>query len=180
MQPHNVVDKDSDGYSADELRQWKTDHEALIHEVRTRGYAASLRLLRASSPDADTALRIIHLFEDRRVFWSAFDAEVPAHVRTSLDGLRVELRRLRSEVTPGGAMDVILVSLGETIRRFYDHVARTDLDTLRCDSGDPEWRSFEGALQALRKSIGLQVTNIAAAYRIPIQGEFSHIVEAAP
>lgn len=67
----------------------------------------------------------------------------------------------------------MIVALGQTIRHFFDAVERFDLTTLRCDSGDPDWLSFESALRALRKSIAYQIGALADAYAIPLQGEFA-------
>ena len=168
-----MVDKDSSGFSADQLRSWKRDHEAMIAEVRQQGWSSSIDLLRSSHMAPGVAREIIALFEDRRTFWASFDAEFPDRVRMSLDGLRHDLTRLRRDTAAGGPLDVVIVALGETIRRFFDVVERLDLSVLRCDSGDPDWRDFEAALGALRKSVGYQIGALADSYFIPLQGEFA-------
>lgn len=151
----------------------------MMGEIRTKGYASSFALLKASNPEPQVARRIINLFEDRRVFWAAFQGEMPPHVRKSLDEVRRELRSFRDDVPRGGPLDAILLSLLKTTQRFYGQMALIDLDTLRCDSGDPEWSAFEGALTALRKSVGLQTLNLAASYGIGLQGEFAAITEVS-
>lgn len=80
---------------------------------------------------------------------------------------------------PGTPMDNVLVALAQTIRHFFDEVERFDLVTLRCDSGDAEWRTFESALRALRKSVAFQVFKMAEAYEMPLSGEFAEQVPRA-
>lgn len=175
----DIVDKDHEGYSAEELLVWKRNHEAMIAEVRTQGWAPSIELLRAQRSDPEVAAHVIALFEDRRVFWAAFDAEMPDRVRRSLDGLRRDLTALRGRCVPGSPLDTVIVALGMTIRHFYDTVERFDLDTLRCDSRDPEWCAFEMALRTLRKSIGYQLDSLGRSYGIPLQGEFASFAPQA-
>ncbi len=169
----DIVDKDPDGHSADMLRAWKRNHEAMIAEVRLQGWSASIELLRSSQAQPGLARRIVALFEDRRLFWARFDAEFPDRVRLSLDGLRHELTRLRDECAAGSPIDVVLVALGRTIRHFFDAVERLDLTTLHCDSNDPDWLAFESALRVLRKSIGYQIAALADSYAIAISGELA-------
>ncbi|MFT8700576.1 MAG: hypothetical protein ABF802_06235 [Acetobacter orientalis] len=175
----DIVDKDHEGYSAEKLLVWKRNHEAMIAEVRTQGWARSIELLRAQRRDPKVAAHVIALFEDRRVFWAAFDAEMPDRVRRSLDGLRRDLTALRGRCVLGSPLDTVIVALGMTIRHFYDAVERFDLDTLRCDSHDPEWCAFEMALRTLRKSIGYQLDSLGRSYDIPLQGEFVSFVPQA-
>lgn len=66
----DVVDKDDSGYSADELRAWKHDHEAMIAEVRQRGWSRSIVLLRSGQNSPGLAREIVALMEDRRAFWA--------------------------------------------------------------------------------------------------------------
>ena len=169
----DIVDKDAAGHTAEDLRNWKANHEAMIAEVRTKGWSHSIELLRKGRATPEMAEQIIALFEDRRMFWAAFDAEMPDRVRRSLDGLRRDLTALRHQGVVGSPLDAIIIALGRTIRHFFDAVERFDLDTLRCDSGDPEWRAFESALRTLRKAIGYQIAALARAYAIPLQGEFA-------
>ncbi|HEY1782653.1 MAG TPA: hypothetical protein VGG79_19855 [Roseiarcus sp.] len=79
-----MVDKDDSGYSADELRAWKHDHEAMIAEVRQQGWSRSIELLRPGQNSPGLAREIVALMEDRRAFWARFDAEFPDRVRMSL------------------------------------------------------------------------------------------------
>jgi hypothetical protein len=168
-----MVDKDDSGYSADELRAWKRDHEAMIAEVRQQGWSRSIELLRSGQNSPGLAREIVALMEDRRAFWARFDAEFPDRVRMSLDGLRHELTRLRRDCAPRSPLDIVIVALAQTIRRFFDAVEQFDLTTLRCDSCNPNWLAFESALRALRKSVGFQIKALADSYSIPLQGEFA-------
>jgi hypothetical protein len=169
----DLVDKDVTGYSVSELLTWKGNHEAMIAEVRMQGWASSIALLNRRRTDPDLAARVIATFEDRRVFWAAFDVEWPERVRESLTSLRRDLTSLRSNCSPGSPIDIIIAALGKTIRHFFDAVEIYDLRTLRCDSRDPEWRDFEAALLALRKSIMLQVGSLADSCGITIQNELA-------
>jgi len=145
----------------------------MIAEVRTQGYAKSIELLRAQRTDPDVAAQVIALVEDRRALWSAFDAEFPDGVRRSLDGLRRDCIALRSRCQKGSPLDTVILALGQTIRHFFDAVEHFDLETLRCDGSDPEWRAFEAALRILRKSIRFQIAALATSYSLPLQGEFA-------
>lgn len=175
----DIVDKDDSAHSAALLRQWKSNHEAMIAEVRTKGYARSLELLESKRSEPAVAKRVVALLEDRRTFWETFDAEIPERVRISLDQLRSRLTDLRSDVADGSPMDKILVSLTKTIHIFFRQVEQSDLSRLRCDSRNPEWIQFRDALGALRKSVGLQVSNLASAYGISITSDLQTIVPPA-
>jgi hypothetical protein len=168
-----MVDKDDGGFSVNELRAWKRDHETMIAEVRQQGWSRSIELLRSGQTAPGLARDIVALIEDRRSFWARFDAEFPDRVRMSLDGLRHDLTRLRSDCAPGSPLDIVIVALAQTIRRFFDAVEQFDLTTLRCDGRDPDWLAFESALRALRKSIGFQIKALADSYSIPLHGEFA-------
>jgi len=172
----DMVDKDDVAHGPSVLRQWKRDHEAMIAEVGTKGYARSLELIQARRREPALAKRIISLLEDRRVFWAAFDAEFPDRVRSSLDTLRRELSQMRGGVTDGSGMDQILLSLTKTIHFFFDQVEESDLSTLRCNGCDPEWLRFRDALAVLRKSVGCQVADLAAAYGIALSPDLRSIV----
>lgn len=176
----DMVDKDDGGFSADELRTWKRDHETMIAEVRQQGWSRSIELLRSGQMAPGLAHNIIALMEDRRAFWVRFDAEFPDRVRMSLDSLRYELTRLRRDCAPGSPLDIVIVALAQTIRRFFDAVEQFDLTTLRCDSRDPDWLAFESALRALRKSIGFQTSALADSYSIPLHGEFAAYLPQGP
>ena len=168
-----IVDTDPAAYTVLQLRQMKADHEAIIGEIRTKGWSSSIELLRSGRGDPAFAERIIALFEDRSVFWAAFDAEFPERVRRSLNGLRRDLTGLRDERVAGSPLDQVLVALGRTIRHFFGAVAHVDMDTLRCDGNDLEWLAFESALRTLRKAIGFQLAALGTSYRIRLQGEFA-------
>jgi len=85
---------------------------------------------------------------------------------------------MRKDCAPVTPMDAVLVALVRTIRHFLE-VERFNLVTLRCNSGDPDWLAFEGALRALRKSIAFQVSERAQAYGMPLSGEFAEQVPRA-
>jgi hypothetical protein len=122
------------------------------------------------------AKKIIGTLEDRRVLWQTFDAEFPDRVRQSLDQLRSRFVDLRSELTQGSPIDQILLSLTKTIHTFFNAVEDSDLTRLRCDSGDPEWLRFRDALAALRKAIGLQISNLASAYGVVLTKDLQRIL----
>ena len=169
----DMVDKDIGGFKVDQLLAWKRDHETMIAEVRQHGWSSSIELFRSNQMAPGVARDIINLIEDRRTFWASFDAEFPDRVRISLDNLRHDLTRLRGKCAAGSPLDIVIVALAQTIRHFFDAVERLDLTTLRCDSGDPDWRAFEDALGSLRKSVGYQIAALAESYAIPLQGEFA-------
>jgi hypothetical protein len=171
----DIVDKDDSPHPASLLRQWKSDHETLIAEVRTKGYAKSLVLLQSKHLEPAIAKRIIASLEDRRALWQTFDAEFPDRVRQSLDQLRSRFVDLRAELAEGSPLDQVLLSLTKTILAFFNTVEQSDLTRLRCDSNDPDWRRFSDALATLRKAIGLQIANLAAAYGVTMSSDLRSI-----
>ncbi|MBD8184794.1 hypothetical protein IFU20_01255 [Pseudomonas viridiflava] len=175
-----MVDNDHSGHSPDELRRWKANHEAMIKEVRTEGYSRSLALLQSGRMEPLMAKKIVASMEDRRSLWVTFDAEFPDHVRQSLDELRTRFTGMRGELLDGTPLDVILLSLTKTILTFFNTVKSVDLRNLRCDSHDPKWRLFNDALSTLRKTIGLQIANIADAYGIALSSDLKHIAPRNP
>lgn len=170
-----IVDNDHSGYSADELRRWKADHEVMVTEVRTEGYSRSLALLQSGRMEPQIAKKIIASMEDRRSLWVTFDAEFPEHVRQSLDDLRSRFIVIRGDLLDGTPLDQILLSLTKTILTFFNTVGSSDLRTLRCDAYDPDWRRFSDALATLRKAVGLQIMNIADAYGIALSTDLKYI-----
>ncbi|MFH1345580.1 MAG: hypothetical protein ABIL01_30905 [Pseudomonadota bacterium] len=171
----DLVDKDAAPYSAELLRHWKRNHEAMIAEVGTKGYSQSLTLIQTRRAAPALAKQIIAMLEDRRVFWASFDAEFPDRVRHSLDSVRSQLVAWRSGLPDGSGLDQILLSLTKTIHVFFDEVEQSDLSTLRCNGNDPEWRQFRDALSALRKSVGFQIGNLATAYDIKLSADLKRI-----
>lgn len=172
----DIVDKDDSPHPASLLRQWKQDHEALIAEVRTKGYVKSLALLQSGRLEPAIAKKIIASLEDKRALWMMFDAEFPERVRQSLDHVRARLVEMRSELVDDSPLDQVLLSMTKTIHVFFDTVEQSDLTRLRCNSNDPEWLRFSDALATLRKAIGLQISNLATAYGVRISSDLLSIV----
>lgn len=172
----DIVDKDDSPHSPQLLRQWKDDHEKMIAEVRTKGYAKSLALLQSGRIEPAIAKKIIGALEDRRALWQTFDAEFPDRVRQSLDHLRSRFVELRSELAGGSPMDQVLLSLTKTIHVFFDSVESLNLTQLRCDSNNSEWCRFSDALATLRKSVGLQIANLASAYGVMLSSDLQSLV----
>ncbi|MDD7972879.1 hypothetical protein [Roseinatronobacter alkalisoli] len=172
----DIVDKDSSPHKPELLLQWKRDHEALIAEVRTKGYAQSLVLLQTRQQAPQLAKDIVSEFEDHRALWESFDAEFPDRVRQSLDRLRFRLLDLRKGLPQGGELDLVLQSLTKTILTFFVQVEEIDLVTLRCDSGNPSWLRFRDALATLRKSVGLQLFHLCDAYKTSPTDELAQIM----
>jgi hypothetical protein len=121
------------------------------------------------------AKKVIAALEDRRSLWVTFDAEFPDRVRTSLDQVRTRLVDLRSELPEGEPLEKILLVLTKTIHVFFNAVEDTNLATLRCDSNDPGWCQFRDTLATLRKSVGLQISNLAIAYNIALSSDLQRI-----
>lgn len=175
----DIVDKDDALYSPEELTRWKTNHEAMISEVRTKGYSESLALLQSRRTEPTQAKRIVAILEDRRVLWASFDAEFPERVRQSLDHLRTLFVEIRSTLPDASPLDQILLSLTKTIHGFFDAVGSSDLMTLRCNSSDPEWCRFRDSLAALRKAVGYQISNLANVYGVKLSEDLSRITPTA-
>jgi hypothetical protein len=171
----DIVDKDAAPHSAELLRQWKRNHEAMIAGVRTKGYSQSLALIQTRRAAPALAKQVIAMLEDHRVFWASFDAEFPDRVRHSLDSVRSQLATWRGGLSDGSGLDQILLSLTKTIHVFFNEVEQSDLSTLRCNGNDPEWLQFRDALATLRKSIGFQIGNLAAAYDIALSADLKRI-----
>lgn len=174
------VDKDTSAHTADQLRQWKAAHEAMIAETRTKGYAASLVLLQANRVTPGVAKKVVDALEDRRALWVAFDAEFPDRVRMSLDYLRSTLTKLRGELADGSPLDAMLGTLLKTIRDLFQKVEHLDLARLRCDSNDPSWVFFRDALGSLRKSFGLLLGDLIAAYGLKTSDDLKSLLPEQP
>ena len=171
----DIVDKDAAAHTPAQLRQWKRNHEAIIAEVGTKGYSQSLVLIQTRRAAPALVKQVIAMLEDHRVFWASFDAEFPERVRQSLDKVRSQLTRLRGGLPDGNGFDQILLSLTKTIHIFFNEVEHSNLSTLRCNGNDPEWLQFRDALATLRKSIGLQIGNLASAYDISLSEDLRRI-----
>jgi hypothetical protein len=174
----DIVDKDSSSHTPEQLVSWKESHTKLISEVRTQGYAKSLALLQSGRLEPVAVKKILAQFEDKRVLWTAFDYEVPRHVRASLDVLRVELVKLRAELMDESPLDAMLLALTQTIHKFFDSLQDVDLDELRFGDSDPNWARFRDALAALRKSIGLQIAHITKAHGIKLSEKLKSMLPA--
>lgn len=171
-----IVDSDESDHTPDQLRKWKADHEAMIAEVRTKGYSSSLALLQSGKREPDVARDLILSFDNHRALWVTFDAEFPDRVRDSLDRLRAHIISLRRQVAPAGPLDRVLDSLRKTILLFFNQVEHIDLTQLRCAGGDPEWIGFRDALAALRKAVGLQLLNVVQAYGMSVSKDLETIL----
>lgn len=170
-----IVDSDVSEHTAEQLKAWKKNHEKMIFEVRTEGYSRSLELLESSRMEPKIAKKIIASMEDRRSLWVTFDAEFPDRVRQSLDELRNRFTLLRGELTDGSPLDNALLSLTKTILSFFSTVEHLDLKSLKCDFFDPQWIYFSDALGILRKSIGIQISNLAIAYDVSLSDDLKSI-----
>lgn len=171
-----IVDTDHKAHTVGQLQTWKANHEAMIRELRTKGYSHSLALLQAGSREPTFAKKVVGALEDRRALWVSFDAEFPDRVRVSLDILRSRFVEIRGELPEGSPLDAILLALIKTILAFFIQVEQSDLTTLRCDSNDPEWINFADALASLRKSIGLQIANLAAVYELDVSEDLQYML----
>lgn len=174
------VDKDTSKHTADQLRQWKATHEAMIAETRTKGYAASLLLLQANRATPGIAKRVIDALEDRRALWASFDAEFPDRVRLSLDYLRSGLTKLRGELADGSPLDAMLGSLIKTIHDFFQKVEHLDLARLHCNSKDPNWVFFSDSLRFFRKSIGLLLVDMIDSYSLSTSNDLKSLLPEHP
>lgn len=178
-----LVDLDIEGYPVERLLRWKADHEAMMHEIRQMGYSRSLALLQSAKAEPETAKAILDVVQDRRAFWENFDIERPDHVRRSLDRTRLQLTDLKSRIPSGSPMDVFLNTMTKTIRSFFQRMAKIDLQTLKCNSMDPDWAAFADALRALRKAIGMQLLHLVEVYELGVSDEIRSILpqpEQAP
>lgn len=171
-----IVDGDAGRFTVDELERWKADHEAIVHEIRQKGYSESLALLQHAKAEPQVAKAILDILQDKRSFWEKFDIENPDRVRRSLDRTRHELTDLRTRIPPGAPMDAVLDALTRTIRAFFRRLEAIDLTVLKCSSSDPDWVAFADALYALHKAIGLQIMELVDAYELPVSEEIRLIM----
>lgn len=161
-----IADGDADRFTVDELARWKADHEAIVHEIRQKGYSESLALLQHAKAEPQVAKAILDILQDKRSFWEKFDIENPDRVRRSLDRTRHELTELKTRLPSGAPMDNVLDALTRTIRAFFRRLEAIDLSVLKCSSSDPDWVAFADALYTLRKAIGLQIMGLVDAYEL--------------
>jgi hypothetical protein len=172
------VDSDVAGFTAIQLRMWKASHEAMIAEIGQQGYARTIELLQARRRAPDDARKIVALLDNHAALWEAFDAEFPDRVRQSLDRLRDNLTNRRVELPPGSSLDAPLLEMIRTIQGFFRRVVSLDLATLRCNSGDPDWRRFETALGQLRRELGTKLGQLATLHGIAVSAALGTIANA--
>jgi len=165
------VDTDAASYTADMLRGWKREHEALILDVSQQGQARSLEMLLAHRRAARDAAKLVALLDNHTALWEVFDIENPERVRQSLDRLRDNLTSRRTDLPPGSPVDAIFLEIIRAIQAFYRGLQHVNLSRLRCDSGDPTWRRFATALGDLRRDVIGRVIALAQAHDVHVSPE---------
>jgi len=175
----DLVDKDTSKHTVEQLERWRQDHENLLGEVRTKGYASSLRFLDRDGADAKAAKHLFDLMNDRRVFWSALNGESPKQVRTSLDAVRLQVVTIKGGLPPGSPVDQVLACFTKTIGTFFRQMAPWDMDAIPADSTNHQWVIFCDALAAMRKALGLQLAPLANLYNLSVSDELKSIFPKA-
>lgn len=174
-----IADNDEDQFTVEGLFRWKADHEAMVDEIRQKGYSQSLALLQHRQAEPQAAKAILDVIQDKRAFWENFDIENPDRVRRSLDRTREELTNIKSRLPTGAPLDTFLETMTRTIRAFFRRMESIDLISLKCSSMDPDWVAFSDALYALRKAVGMQVGHLVDAFSFPISEEIRLILPLA-
>ncbi|MGY2463227.1 hypothetical protein [Vreelandella sulfidaeris] len=160
-----LIDKNGgDGYRETELRKWKRDHEALMKECLEGEKRVILQFLDHSS-DEDLARRVVHLIEDRGAFFESFQNENGEYVLDSLKELRTSLTALRGEIFPESPLAVIVPSIIQACRHY-----------MNTTSVNPSVKELEYSLGAVRKVVGINVSELQRHYKIQISRELSSIV----
>ncbi|WP_202033958.1 hypothetical protein [Rhizobium rhizogenes] len=171
-----IVDSDTRSFSVECLLRWKADHEAMVHEIRQKGYSESLSILQNAKAEPQIAKAILDVIQDKRAFYENFYVEFPDRVRRSLDDTRRELTSIKAKVPAGAPLDVFLEAMTRTIRAFFERMEYVDLADLKCNSMDPKWIAFADALGALRKALGMQLSHLAEAYSLDVSPEIRRIL----
>lgn len=151
---HALVDQDPSRYSARLLKRWKKDHVEILRGIVGKDLEAALLGLKGHRRYHEEMREFISFLESRRVLYEGFDSEFPPRVLESLNLIRERIVQTRARVNPGSELFLALNRMQEAVNKFLREIGpSTDLSTLRCDSNDPNWRSFSAELEKLRTGI---------------------------
>jgi hypothetical protein len=145
---------------------------------RLTGFSTPLGGVSWTAPEAevDVARRVIRFLEDRRVLYNIYELETPQHCVHSVLEIRrfltVELGRL-----PDNALAAQLSALRTACHKFLDSIQ--DVDSLHMFQGGPDEWNFISALGELRGVAGVLVAEIAAKYRLDVEGDLTSIFPAS-
>jgi hypothetical protein len=154
---------------------------------RLTGFSTPIFGLQWEPPTSDVAVarEVIVFLEDRRVLYSAFDAEVPEHVTASI----FEIRHFMTEMLRRGGVGRELVdslsAMRAACRKFIqtmdDGRARLVIPTPSdmIQGGTTSW-AFNQNLGEFRGVFGVHVAQLAVRYGIDVPDPLALILPLAP
>lgn len=154
-----LIDKNNGiDYPPDHLRKWKRDHEELV-KTCLEGERRVVFSLNKTPTDHLVANQLLKFMQNRGVLFSPLEGENPAHVFDSIKEIRTFLTQLEATLDPESPLVVIVSSINNACRYFMN---KTSLNA--------EYNEILFALGALRKMIGLNISDLAKQYNLTISG----------
>jgi hypothetical protein len=172
----DMVDKDQNAYTATLLMQWKKTHEEFIKTLQVKGYASTLELLKPTTIEVDLSKQLINFFEDKRILYDLYEKEIPKFGLRSVLDIRSELTRIKQQLGQTAALYLRVEQIQNACRKFFNELNDIDLDTLKYDPQDPDWRKFVATLSELRKIIGIHIAELSTKYKIAVSDDLKQIL----
>ena len=173
---HKIIDTDPKRYSVKNLQKWKSIHEEFVRILRSKpNYNSLLYLLEPTYDEVQKAKDLLDFLDNRRVFYNKSDDEIPSHVLRSIQEVRKELLRKKSQIPETFLADKIDKML-KGLRQFLDTLFDVDLNTLKCNSNDSDWIRFDTSINAMRKVFGVLILEISKHFQIPVGSDLEKII----
>jgi hypothetical protein len=153
---HKKVDDDPHSYPEDLLHYWKQEHEIVVRRIVGKDLEYALLELRNARRYTSECREVLAFFDSKRIFYEALDADFPARVLESVEIIRQRISDVRGRISPESELFYVLRLLQDSCHEFLRKIGpRTDLNELRCDAGDPDWRNFADELSRFRRQMNL-------------------------
>jgi hypothetical protein len=173
---HKIIDTDPRRYPVKKLQKWKSTHEGFVKILRSKpNYKSLLYLLQPTYDEVYKAKELLDFLDNRRVFYNRTHDEFPSHVLQSIQEVRKELLKKKSQIPQSFLAKKIDMML-KGLRQFLDTLFDVDLNTLRCNSNDSDWIRFETSINSMRKVFGVLILEVSKHFQIPIGKDLEKIV----
>jgi hypothetical protein len=160
-----LIDKnDGIDFSAEELRTWKKEHEAMIRSL-IKTNASPLAIARKNSDEANAAQRVLDLLDGKGAFYVHHAFEQPEYVIQSLQEARTELSKIIDSLEAGSSLHGTLTQLRAACREYMNNTAQY--------THSHEIRIY---LDVMRKKVGIIAGSLVHQYGVKIGGDLARIV----
>lgn len=156
---HDQIDDDPSLYSEAKLRRWKEGHSKFVRQLVGKDFDVVHFELYARSRNVAQCFSFLGFLEGKRVFFEALDVEYPNQVLESLLEVRSRITSALGQMKQEELASKILREVNKRIRLFL--TAHPQLNELKCDGGDPDFRNFCSELQILRADLLPKVVEMA-------------------